>query len=72
MPTAAETVHRPLLSTFQAADYLGVPRQTLAVWRTRHSRTGPAWVKIGRHVKYRPADLDAWIDAQTVTPGPRP
>ena len=58
----------PLLSTFEAADYLGVPRQTLAVWRSRDVRQGPAYVPMGRHVKYRLADLDAFIAARRVVP----
>lgn len=62
-----EPSYAPLLSTFEAADYLNVPRQTLAVWR--HHRTGPVYVRVGRHVMYRRNDLDAWIDAQAVHPG---
>jgi excisionase family DNA binding protein len=61
----------PLLSTFEAAVYLGVPRQTLAVWRSRDTRRGPAYVNVGRHIKYRRGDLDAWIDSQRVDPGER-
>jgi len=60
---------RGLLSTFQAADYLGVPRETLAVWRMR--KTGPRYSKIGRHVKYRQADLDAWVESRTIPTGAR-
>jgi len=60
---------RGLLSTFQAADYLGVPRETLAVWRMR--KTGPRYSKIGRHVKYRQADLDAWVESHTIRTGAR-
>lgn len=57
----------PLLSTFDAADYLGVPRQTLANWRTRE-HAGPAYVRIGRRVMYRRADVDAWIQARRTDP----
>jgi hypothetical protein len=58
----------PLLDTHQAAAYLGVPRQTLALWRSVNGRGGPAFVKIGRHIKYKVEDLDAFIDSQRITP----
>jgi hypothetical protein len=52
-----------LLTTAAAAAYLKVARQTLAVWRlTGH---GPAFVKIGRRVAYRQADLDSFIEKNT-------
>jgi len=53
-----------LLSTFQAAEYLGVPRETLAVWRMR--KTGPRYSKIGRHVKYWQADLESWVESHSI------
>lgn len=43
---------------------LGVPEATLAQWRYRS--VGPAYVKVGRHVRYRRADIDAWLDSQSV------
>jgi hypothetical protein len=51
-----------------AAAYLGeVPEGTMRQWR--YLGKGPAYVKIGRHVRYRRADLDAFIAAQRVDPG---
>lgn len=29
---------------------------------------GPLYVKLGRHVFYRPADLEAWVEAAVVEP----
>ncbi|MDR0592479.1 MAG: helix-turn-helix domain-containing protein [Bifidobacteriaceae bacterium] len=60
------------MSTYQAAEHLGVPRQTLAQWRCAKPPKGPSFVVVGRFVKYKRADLDAWIDAQRVVTGPRP
>jgi len=62
-----EREYPPLLSSFDAADYLKIPRQTLAMWR--HKGVGPAYVKVGRRVMYRRIDLDRWIDGQAVNPG---
>jgi len=45
----------------EAADYLSVTTRTLANWRSRGTPSLP-WNKIGRCVRYRLADLDAFID----------
>lgn len=49
-----------LLTRREAAAYLGVAEQTLAVWKCTGRRSLP-FVKIGRLVRYRQADLDAFI-----------
>lgn len=54
---ATETI---LLTRREAASYLGVAEQTLAVWKCTGRRSLP-FVKIGRLVRYRKADLDAFI-----------
>lgn len=46
------------LSAADAARHLGISPSTLAKWRL--SGKGPRYVKAGRRVLYRPADLDAW------------
>ncbi|PZE23892.1 AlpA family transcriptional regulator [Curtobacterium sp. MCBD17_028] len=51
-----------LLSLEQAAEYLGVRPSTIYDWRT--DRKGPQAVKVGRLVKFRVEDLDAFIDTQ--------
>lgn len=48
-----------LLTPDEVAQQLAVPRQTLAAWR--HRGEGPAYVKLGRHVRYHTADIDAWV-----------
>lgn len=48
-----------------AAERLGVQRSTLDNWRW--SGAGPRYVKVGGRVRYRLADLAAWLDAQTRT-----
>jgi predicted DNA-binding transcriptional regulator AlpA len=40
-----------------------IPEATLAQWRYRG--VGPAYVKVGKHVRYRRADIDAWLNTQT-------
>ena len=48
----------------QVAEYLGVPVATVYTWNSRD--LGPTRLKIGRHVRYRRSDLDAWLDRQAV------
>lgn len=54
-----------LFTRKQAAEYLGVTPRTLAVWACVKRYDLP-YVKIGRLVKYRRADLDAFIERCTV------
>jgi excisionase family DNA binding protein len=52
----------PFYNRDQAAMYLGVSPGTLANWHSSKSRRVP-YVKIGRYVRYRPKDLEAFIEA---------
>jgi excisionase family DNA binding protein len=53
-----------LLTTETAAQLLGVAPQTLNDWRV--DEVGPAYIKVGRLVKYRLSDLEAWLESRTV------
>jgi len=53
-----------LRSRAEAARYLGVAPQTLAVWACTQRYYLPL-IKVGRHVKYRQSDLDAFIARNT-------
>lgn len=48
-----------LLSIEELARYLAVPPKTLYAWRI-HGH-GPPGFRVGRHVRYRWADVQAWI-----------
>ena len=51
-----------LLDTPGAAEYIGVQPCTMEAWRSRGG--GPKYVKVGRLVKYREADLAAFIESR--------
>lgn len=51
-----------LLTLQEVADYLSVPPATLYAWR--HKGTGPKGLRVGRHVRYRKNDLEAWLKEQ--------
>jgi hypothetical protein len=64
---------RAMLTESEASDYIGgIPVGTLRQWRyldkSRPKPVGPPYVKLGRHVRYRRSDLDAWLEAHTVEP----
>ena len=50
----------------QAAEFLGCSVAALQKWRLL--RKGPAYVKVGRLVRYRETDLIAYLDAHCVQP----
>ncbi|MEV7500610.1 helix-turn-helix domain-containing protein [Streptomyces sp. NPDC093018] len=41
------------------ADMFGVPLETVYQWRRKH--TGPPGFRIGKHVRYDPADVRAYV-----------
>lgn len=51
-----------LMSVDEASERLGIPKATLA--KMRWAGTGSKFIKIGRKVYYRPADIEAWLDDQ--------
>lgn len=59
-PDGVGAAHSELLTRRQAAAYLGVAEQTLAVWKCTKRYIIPC-VKIGRIVRYRKHDLDLFI-----------
>lgn len=52
-----------LLTPDEVADMLRIPVRSLYVQRSA-GRPTPPGVKIGRHLRYRLADVEAWIEDQ--------
>ena len=67
--SAVSAIHRDqeksLYSNAEAAEYIGITPSTLEVWRSVKRFIIP-YIKVGRLVKYRKADLDAFLLSQTV------
>lgn len=55
-------IHK-LLSGQEAAEILGISEQTLRIQRIKGG--GVKFVKVGRLVRYRQSDIDAYLDART-------
>lgn len=56
------------LTAKEAAEFIGFSKIQLDEWRCRQAG-GPAFLKIGRRVAYRVADLRAFMDAHLVQGG---
>jgi excisionase family DNA binding protein len=52
---------RALLSPAELADYLNIPVATLYQWQ--HRGGGPKFLKVGRHVRYKTRDVEAWLES---------
>jgi hypothetical protein len=64
---STDLTHRPGLldsETLAGPDWLNLPSvRTLDQWAYRG--VGPRFVKVGRYRRYRPEDVEVWIDQQT-------
>lgn len=67
-PKALEvwTVDDEVFDTEEVAGYIKIPAKTLEQWR--YLGKGPAYIKVGKHVRYRASAVNAWLDSQSKTP----
>ncbi|HOQ47571.1 MAG TPA: helix-turn-helix domain-containing protein [Bryobacteraceae bacterium] len=56
-----QSTSQRLLNEWQVADSCSISVLTLRKWRSEGR--GPRYVKIGALVRYRPDDVDAWIQS---------
>ncbi|WP_106427462.1 helix-turn-helix transcriptional regulator [Nocardia farcinica] len=57
------TDRRPLAEPKEIADFLGTSPAQLAQYR--YLGKGPRFVKVGSRVRYRWADVEAWVEQNT-------
>lgn len=55
-----------LLNSKQVSNLLGVSIQTLAIWRC-NKRYNLKYIKVGRYVRYRYADVMEFVDSRTIS-----
>jgi hypothetical protein len=60
--TTTELAADRLWSVDDVAAFLRVPVETLYQWRKR--KYGPPAARVGRHLRYDPADVRAWFREQ--------
>lgn len=58
-PEGPQRHHDRLLSVEELADYLEVPVKTIYTWR--HRNTGPKGFRVGKHLRFRWRDVQAWV-----------
>ena len=57
-----------LVNETECAKQLGVSVATLRVWRC-NKRYSLSYVKVGRCVRYRPTDIERFLDSRTISGG---
>lgn len=62
--SAGKAMESPLIDEKQLCADLGISSVTATKWRAKAA--GPPYIKVGRLVRYRRADVEAWLAAHTV------
>lgn len=55
-----------LLTAQDLAEACGVPLKTVYTWSS--NGTGPRRIRVGKHIRFRLADVEKWLDAQSAAP----
>lgn len=53
---------RTILTPEDLSAHFQVPLKTVYVWNSKG--TGPRFFRVGKYVRYRQSDVDAWIEAR--------
>lgn len=59
-----EAMESNLMSPADLGRKIGKSPAALAQWR--YLGIGPKFIKLGRSVRYRTSDVEAWLDSQTM------
>jgi excisionase family DNA binding protein len=59
------TPARRLMTPEELAEYLGVTLHCVYAWSSRGG--GPKVLRVGARLRYRPAEVEAWLDSVTDT-----
>lgn len=64
--TPLVSIEQSLLTQRETSRVLHISQRTLQKWRSEGR--GPRWLRVGRRIWYRPADIEEWLDEQVVDP----
>lgn len=53
------------VSVDDLADELQIPKSTIYGWKARG--LGPTWTRVGKHLRARRTDVDAWLNSLATT-----
>lgn len=59
-------IPKRLWSTEETAEFLHVPVQTM--YQLNHKKTGPRSFRVGRHCRYDPREVMAWLESHASSP----
>lgn len=65
LPQVTDQQRRKLATAEEIAEYLGVPLGTVYQWSSRGG--GPRLIKVGRHLRARWTDIEAYLDDRTIS-----
>jgi excisionase family DNA binding protein len=57
----ARALPERFLTPVDLADLLGIPVETVYQWRRKN--TGPRGFRVGRHLRFHPEDVRAWVSS---------
>jgi len=67
VPNSPPTTRKPtLLSPAEVAQLLGINADTLSVWRCTKRYPTLKYIKVGRSVRYRQEDVEAFLAERTI------
>ena len=66
MTAIQKIINHDRITADVAADFLGVSKQTLAIWRCTKRHTIPFY-KIGKNVFYKITDLEAFVESNRIS-----
>jgi excisionase family DNA binding protein len=58
--------NRRLLSIEEVAEYLDVPVATVRTWRA--NKSGPRGIRVGKRLRYRPSEIELWLELRSDPP----
>lgn len=62
----ADSLPPRLWTLEETAGFLAIPVATL--YKLNHKRTGPRFFRVGRHCRYDPRDVMAWLQGRSCIP----
>jgi excisionase family DNA binding protein len=60
--------NEPLLDLEWLSEFIDIPPRTIYNWRLRGE--GPPAYRVGRHLRFRRSEVDAWLDSRRDDKGP--
>ncbi len=67
MKTTPTSLSSSLVNEHVATEFLGLAAGTLSVWRTRRSPNCPPFIRVGRAIRFRISDLEAYVESRRTT-----